>query len=480
MPGGRHSKHGRSRGPAVKIIDLPVDIIRRIFAKLDSTAELCKLMEVCTIFSKAAKGPALWKEVKVVDPLTHRAGNQDSQETKVIDPITHRAGDQISTQMYRFITYGLHADKKEVAGDNLNTGTLSGKRKGVGLAVEVITSRAGPQLESLDLLECYPDFPRFDHQMSDDDLKVISNRCSESLHTLRLSPSSFITGPALVEFATACTQLRTLHMIGCSSVTDMLLGEIARACPKLEDISVKRCRGFRGDGLHARLTPVHDTLKRLDISQTELAVLNIPTFMRSYSVLEELDASWCFEVSLRGPKLKAEDFKCRTLVKLNLRNIEVNERVLRRVVSESPQLRELHLSSNLRERRQLGVKKLFSFRWPPLEYLTLARGRLTDELWQLLFNNLSQSLVRCDVSDNRELTCALVLKGGESWPKLEELNIGETGTTEESLKVLVSLAPKLKSVKLAGCSKISRPVRKNPLSLRESVDSSEAEGSSSM
>lgn len=474
MPGGGHSKHRRSR-TRLKFTDLPVDIIRRIFAKVDSTGELCKLMEVCKKFETAAKWPELWKHVKVTDPHTKVVGDHEPEEERIIDPITLRAVTKTSQHAYRFITYGLFQGDNNVTVNDSSNGAPSRKKKGVGFAVDVITSRAGSNLEHLDLLRCYPNFPRFDHQMTDDDLKLITSRCSESLQTLRLSPSLFLTGPTLIEMATACKRLRTLHVINCSCMNDILLGEIARACPKLEDISVKRCSGFRGEGLHARLIPVHETLRRLDVSQTETTSLNLLTLLRYYSSLEEIDASWCFELTLRNSTVKEDELKCRTLTKLNLRNADTDVRVMRRVVGESPNLRELHLSTNVRDRRQMRVLKMFSIGWPRLEALTLARVTMMNDVWEQIIENLCQSLVRLDVSDNRYLTCEMDVKEGQSLGKLEELNISGTATTERALKQIVLLAPRLKCVKMQGCLKISRKVRMDPYALRDLPDSVEDE-----
>lgn len=471
MPGGDQSKQSPAsdtHAPStkrstpsdvanVKIFDLPPKLIRLIFAKLDSIAEVCKLMEVCKKFADVAKSPELWKCVKAEDP------------------ITQRARDQSSSRLYRFVTYESRKDRNEEIGAKDASEALKRRRCGLALAVDVITSRAGDQLESLDLVDCYPNFPRYDHQMTDDDLDVISDRCSKALHTVRLSPSSFLSGSKILSFAKACLNIRVLHMISCPSLTDILLGEIALACPRLENISVSRCKSFHGEGLHARLIPVHDTLRCLDISETGTVLLNLPGFMRSYAVLEELNASSCTDqLRIEGPQLEDDDFRFRTLVRLDLCEVDVDAKLLDRVVSESTHLRELHLSPVVRFRDMIDTAFLFKLPWPPLKLLSLESCDLHDEVWQTLFNTLSPSLTYLDVAENRSLTCSLDVKDGQGFPLLRELDIRRTSTTEETLEMLLSISPALESLNSVGCMHISRGVRKDPFRLRVVDESSNA------
>lgn len=467
MPGSGHSsergvrseKQSRDRtssATAPGFLDLPIDIIRRVFGNLDSALELCLLMEVCTKFSEAASGSELWRQVKAVDPITRRAGEKES------------------SRIYRFITHGLDGNLERSGRGKLKSAPRPRNRKGVGLAVDIITSRAESQLESLDLQECYPNFPRFDHQMTDDDLETISSRCSESLQSLRLSPSLFITGPALADLAKACPNLRTLHLTGCKNVTDKVLGTVVRACPKLEDISVSRCKGFRGEGLHARLSPVYDTLKRLDMSGSDLRSLYMATFMQNYPALEELDASNCWDVNTYGPVPSSEESLFPSLVKLNLGHVDVSERLLKLICSECQTLRYLCLSATTsRDSERSFSTKIADVTWPPLEYLNLAGRSVTDEMWQLLFEKLHSSLVEWDVSNNEKLTCLLEATEAQSFLKLEELNISGTDVSNDNLRVLISLAPKLKSVNVSGCAKLDRETRRKPLALRDSETSAE-------
>lgn len=468
MPGSGHSsergvsrtkrsRHHASSAPIRGFLDLPIDIIRRVFRNLDSTLELCVLMEVCTKFSEAAHWSELWRRVKAVDPITRRAGEKDT------------------SRLYRFITHGLDGVERSGPGKP-KSAPHPNKQRGVGLAVDIITSRAGSQLESLDLQLCYPNFPRFDHQMTDNDLETISNRCSESLQSLLLSPSLFVTGPALVDLAKACPKLRTLHLTGCKNVTDKVLGAVVRACPKLEDISVSRCKGFRGEGLHARLSPVYDTLKRLDMSGSDLRSVYMATFMRFYPALEELDASNGFDVNTTGPVPSSEESLFPSLVKLNLGDMYISENFLKVICSECQTLRYLCVSSAFRDQDSSDRRfttKIVDVVWPPLEYLNIAGRSVTDEMWQRLFEKLHGSLVQYDVSNNEELTCLLEVTEEQCFLQLEKLNISGTDVTDDNLRMLISLAPNLKSVNASGCPGIDRETRRNPLALRDSETSAE-------
>lgn len=197
--------------------------------------------------------------------------------------------------------------------------------------------------------------------------------------------------------------------------------------------------------------------------------------MRYYRVLEELNASSCTDLRVEGPQLESDDFRFRTLVRLDLCDVDVEAKLLDRVISESTQLRELHLSPFMPLRGLVDTFALFRLPWPPLKLLSLESCDLHDEVWQVVFDTLSSTLTYLDISENRSLTCALQVGDGKSFPVLRDLDISRTRTTEETFEMLLSIAPELESVEMVGCMHISRRVRKDPFCLRAAQSSSNTE-----
>lgn len=429
------------------ILDLPYDVLSRIFSGFDPAPELCMLMEVCTKFTQVAKNPVLWTRVTAVDPITRRAKEHGLESAA------------------RSIVYGSDKALCPPCPTNTTSSTVQRKRRGAGLAVDVITSRGGTKLTSLDLSDCYPNFPRYEHQLTDDDLQVIADRCSESLQVLRLSSSSFLTDSALADLAQSCQQLRTLHLVGFPNITGTALGNITDACPTLEDISVRRCSTFNGRTMRKRLIPVRTTLRRIDISETNSTSLNMNAFMTKCPAIEEIDASKCkhLQIRLRSDSLQETPVSPK-ITSLNFDNIHGIDTELIMLIWQMCQKLE-HFSCN--ESNMGGdsdMEELFSLNtWPPLKTLKMAGLKVTDEMFQRIFKMLGETLVECDLSENWDLTCKLQLFGDETFAELKTLRVRYTQTTPDTVKTLISIAPKLKNLDLSGCVRIDRQMRKNPL-----------------
>lgn len=445
----------KASGTTVGILDLPDDIISRIFSKFEPVPELCLLMGVCTKFANAASAPELWRRVKAVDPITRRAKEE---------------GIDISSE---FIVYDLDKgpDKSMLSTSEEESHRLT--RRGVGLAVDVITSRAGSQLVSLDLHDCYPRFPRFDHQMSDAHLELISSRCSDSLQILRLSASFLIRRAGLVNLAKSCPKLRTLHVTGCKNMNDEVLGDIVRECPTLEDISVSGCRNFEAEGLHENLSPIRDTLKRIDISGSYARSIHMLKFMTKYPALEEIDASDCERLyTPTMPPTSLPIFPSLVSLKMDKAS-SIGDKMLLSICEGSRNLRCLSLNNMRHEIHEEELRNLFDLTWPPLKTLKMAGQKITDEMWQRIFEKLGASLVECDLSKNRLLTCSLQLFRNDSFAELQDLRIRSTGATNSTVKTLISISPKLKFLDVCGCVGVERKLRRNPLALRESANNTE-------
>lgn len=437
-----------------RILDLPDDVLHRIFSHFNPAPTLCNLMEVCIRFAEVAASPKLWKHVRAVDPDTHRRKLEEVQNK------------------YQFINYDEIKEAAFKSADNRRRKQRKRARPrtcckvGVSLAVDVITRRAGKHLKTLDLEDCYPGHPSYDYQMTDEDLKTIVTRCAGSLQEFRVSRSCLLTAQALVEMASKYPHLRILHSVGCRTLSDSHLATIVKECPLLEDLSISQCPSFRADILHRTLFPRRAILRRLDISATDTRKLALAQFLEHFEALEELKADGCVHLSVQD---QVHQYPQRHVPKLNTLNMD-------RIYTLSPEWFAFIFNScqNLRSfsagmLAYRGQGQIIQNTLPPLHYLNIAGHPITDDQWQTMFEHLGPSLVQCDVSKNRILTCKLRVFRDHTFASLEDLNIGSTGATDCEVMVLMAVAPKLKFLDLSGCSRVNRKMRRNPLAFKENV-----------
>lgn len=124
------------------------------------------------------------------------------------------------------------------------------------------------------------------------------------------------------------------------------------------------------------------------------------------------------------------------------------------------------LSLNMIRFRANDITEVFQVDLPPLKYLGLADHNVTDIIWQMIYEKLGGSLVQCDLSVNRSLSGALVL-GEARFHVLEYLSLRSTRFTNESVDLLLDIAPKLQFLDLSGCRRVERLLRRTPLSFKE-------------
>lgn len=424
-------------------LDLPDDVLLRIFSHLDPAPTLCNVMEVCNRFAEVAVNPSLWKHVTAVDASTRKTRREEEEKK------------------YLFINYDegrdvpLHPPKRK---RRRRMGKV-----GVPLAIDVITKRAGKHLQTLDLNDCYPNFPRYDYQATDDDLAIVTQRCASSLRDFRTSRSFFLSGSSFVTLASECLSLRTLHMTGCRNLTDSHLGAIVQKCTLLEDISVSQCLTFRTDVLHRRLHPIRNSLKRLDISVTAMRNLSLSQLLERFTVLAEVKADGCHDLSIVDPVFNPPRHHIPKLTTLNFDKISsLSRNWLAFFCRLCPELRSLSVGML----RYYGHAPNLDTTLPPLQYLNLAGHAISDKQWQIIFDRLGPSLMQCDVSRNRIFTGRLQVVGDHTFAKLEDLNIGSTAAVDSTVQTLLAVAPNLKFLDLSGCIRVNRKLRRNPLAFR--------------
>lgn len=443
----------RLRVTKYRILDLPDDVLSRIFSLLDPVPVLCNLMEVCTRFTETAASSSLWRHVRATDQTTRKLRSEEARSK------------------YQFINYD---EIRETVSKSVNgTGKKLKQRRakfrehskvGVPLAIDAITRRAGKHLETLDLEDCYPGHPRYDYQMTDEDLDVIISRCEGSLSEFRVSRSCLLTPHALVNFVSKYPRLRNLHLTGCRTLSDAHVATIIKDCPLLEDLSVSQCPSFRADAMHRTLFPRRAVLKRLDVSATNTRKLALVQFLEHFTALEELKADGCVHLSVDDHVSRFPQRKVPKLSTLNLDRIwTLSSEWFAFVFQACQNLRSI--SAGMLKHRCQGP--IIRGTLPPLQYLNIAGHAITDDQWQIIFEHLGPSLVQCDVSKNRVLTCRLQVFRNHMFAVLEDLNIGSTGATDSAVMMLMTVAPKLKFLDLSGCSRVSRKMRRNPMVFKE-------------
>ncbi|CDF40631.1 Leucine rich repeat containing protein [Chondrus crispus] len=300
--------------------------------------------------------------------------------------------------------------------------------------------------------------------MTDGDLDLIAERSAGSLQSLRISPSYFITASGLLSFAKSCPNLVALHMTRCEYMTDRKLGEIVLVCPTLEDISVSRCWQIRGRKLHDKLRPVQKKLKRLDISVTGVLNLQMAKFMKGYPALEVINAGDCHMLQEEYRRSDPSS-SFPNLAYLNLDRTDfVAQTWLKLTCMTSKNLR--FLSLNMLRSKIYRIEEILDVELPPLKYLGLAGQDITDPMWQMIYEKLGKSLIQCDLSRNKSLSGALVVRDG-NFSVLECLSLRGTRITSENLESLINLAPRLKSLDLSGCRWVERALRRTPFSFKE-------------
>lgn len=445
------------------ILDLPNDAMTRIFEHCAPVPELCRLMEVCKKFKQVATEPRLWRHVTAANKSARRLHEEEDDENyqaeskdkdvSYVAPLEH---DDV-LRMF---------DSDFGSRTPLDTRSTDPKKNFLSLAIDVITSRAGSYLTSLNLEKFYPYSPCPRQQITDADLAVIAMRSSASLQNLHLSPTALISGPGLAQFVVACPRLRVLHMTGCSKISDKVLADIVRLCTTLEDISVSDCLRFRGKSIHTILLPVRNTLKRIDVSGTPIGTLNISGFMHRYPFLETIKANGCPMLEETGrvqSSISALPFP--NLVHLDLDKASFVSGAWVRVVCDGARnLRFLSLS--MTSCRIPDIQRVFVGSWPPLRYLGLSGQHITDGMWQIIVESLGSSLEQCDLSRTRHLTGQLAALD-MSMEVLEELDVRGSGFTTESVWALVTISPKLESLNLSGCRGVHRILRRSPQSFKQ-------------
>lgn len=369
------------------------------------------------------------------------------------------------------------------------TSNFTGKKRrrrrgnivGIAGALEVMTARASGCLTELDFEHVVPSPLPFKNA----DMLKIKDRAKNTLEVLKLHGSYCVNSLVILDVISACTKLRVLHAPSLTTMRCRMLRKIVQNCKHLEDINLERCDGFSCDAsaLAEALAPVRDTLRKINFSFTRIAGLPLLQFGYDFPKLEEIRADACRDLinfpyhegvvaanglfpnlttfSVNGPHVMS---KVNTFSLLPPPSTFPAEWV-RTIFNTERKLR--HFSMNCTPFTKLDVA--FAGQLPCLTVLGLAGQDLTDEQWQQIFNTMYPTLEICDVRLNRKLTGTLRTEtlGGKTFSQLVSLDFCGTLISDEAVRQIMQLAPKLETFRLHGCrSVLDRQLRRNPLGLK--------------
>ncbi|PXF48063.1 hypothetical protein BWQ96_02015 [Gracilariopsis chorda] len=425
---------------------LQPDILQIVFSYLTPVPDLCQAYQVCTTWAKVASTPLLWRHVIVVDPPTPFATAHKSP-WPIIEPILTRPPRETRA-----------AKRARLSRSPLPQHNARGAKR----AVHVISKRAGQLLQTLHLHRFCQRVSDPDYLVSDEQLDDLANRCGPSLQQFSVINSrAEVAG--WVSFAECCYNLKVLHIIACPTLRTGHIGPILDFLPCLEDLSLRKCSQLRGIAFKIQLNSVRSSLKRIDISMTNISHIFIRELALEFPRLEHFVANNCpsLTISCRPFRLQHERANMfPNLVNLQLNYIEYfSECWISLVSNHCPRLAALGASV-----MDYGsLHSLFDEQAPPIEQLSLSGREVDDHLWQMIFEKVGSTLVHCDLSRTKT-TCALTVHEGQQFSALESLNLSDTRATDESVRKIISIAPHLKHLKLTRCRGVKdRDFRRNPL-----------------
>lgn len=448
---------------------LPQDVLIKVFQYFTDVRDLCASSEVCLAWNTAALSPDCWSDVRAVDGAFHRR-SRSKEDTGSLTFDCIACFDQPTKDPCEECK-PLSKKPPKLAGKRKRKNAVYTRahRRGVSLAVDVITRRAGDRLRSLNLHDCYPFYYLADYQMQNADLDVLADRCGARLCQLAISPSVHLSGYALVTFAQACPRLRVLHMTHCQTLMVSHMNAIVAACPVLEDISVSHCPRFRGQRLMQILEPLRNTLRRINLSFTPTEALNV-TQVLSFPVLEHVIAEHCSNLKAVITANCGSVQDIASMPSTALTTLSVDDTLF------DPSL-FLLLFRNSRNLQCLSANCIPVPSWPvldcafdgyvpPLRTLCVSNLPVSDNTWMRIYQRLRDTLEFCDVSINPTLTLKLPKDNG-IFCRLEGITISVTGVTDVTLAELLLRAPSVTYIRTAGCrGVIDRRFRRNPLLFR--------------
>lgn len=435
---------------------LPFEVLLRIFSFLTDAQQLCTAAAVCSTWREAAIDKSLWIHVKATDPITRDRLKKALAETVEYDCATC------------FDTIGIipctncrppqnNPSKKR---SRSNTPELYGTSCVVDLALR----RAGAQLKTLDLSDCFRSHTNPTYHLKNTDLIKLAEQAGSSLERFLACASNAAHGKGFLTLARACAGLRVLHIEGCLSLNTTQVQTICHACPELEDVSFKDCLKFRPRRLDEAFRPLRKNLRRIDVSNTCTESFSLNMFMIHYPQLQMLRAQNC--TSLTAIFLPVHPDLIRQCFP-SLQSFHVDSTSYALTMA----MPLLFLAKNLTSFTANDVPiareldPLFAGHLPPLRILGLAGQKVTDHHWRYIYSGLRKTLVECDLANCANLTCELLHTDSENFECLDKIFLTKTALTDSTLTNLIAHAPNLTFVEASGCRGVrNRRFRRDPVS----------------
>lgn len=433
--------------PHILFSSLPEEVLLDIFKHLEPITDLCFLSLAFPCLRRLAHSPSLWTHVKIPGPETaYQYRPVYTDENDLASPAKRR---RVGNALSRYL------------------GSAS-------KVIEFVTKVAGESLVHLDLTAMTPQGNVRSTQLDGKSMRRLTDIAARSLQHFGCSPSHALTSKDFLTFASSCTELRSLAVRGVSIFSVSLLTQIVEANACLERISVVDCETFRSSAgrLWQAIAPVASILQSIDLSGTNVTSLPFDDFMMSCPLLEEVIADRCKPLcfACKYPAAAAVPGPlCPRLSWIRF-DYAMNfpTELLRLCFTRGTPVRALSLNGTSAP-ANLSAFNVHSL--PQLEHLALASQQVTNEFFlEIVIERLGDSLMTLDVSRSLRLTgCNITAHAGFVkknflFKRLAKLNLSGTAITEEALKVLIEIAPKLVELTTIGCRSVTdRHTRRNPL-----------------
>lgn len=427
---------------------LQPDILHKVFSYLAPVPDLCQANQVCTTWATVASNPRSWRRVSIYDSTLHLGATPYQT---------------LRSSLKSFPESLISRETRAAKRARLSRSPLRQQHaRGAKKAVQVISKRAGRFLQTLHLANFCQQVSDQNYLVGDEELLDLAERCGSSLHQF-----SVINSRAKVTawncFAICCNKLKVLHIIDCPTLRVKHISCIIDFLPHLEDLSLRKCSQLGGNAFQTQLQAVRRTIKRIDISMTDISLISFRDLALGFPRLEHFIANNCHSLVISGrpfrhPHLMYDIFP--SLVSLQLNYVgHFSQGWVTFLSNYCPNLTALGASVFDHQ----PLQSLFNTHAPPIEHLSLSGREVDDHLWQIIFDKVGSTLVNCDLSRTKT-TGALTVQEDQQFVALESLNLSDTRATDEHVRKIISIAPRLKHLSLTRCRGVKdRAFRRNPL-----------------
>ena len=260
--------------------------------------------------------------------------------------------------------------------------------------------------------------------------------------------SNKILGENLEDSSTHVLDLKVLDLGGCSGLTERGLANIISRtnASNLKELNLRACCKMTDSGLVSILNKIRDSLKKLDLSYIDLALTDIGSLTASLSSIEDLNLSYCRNLTdsvlfsilnKTGDSLKKLDLSGTNLtlneigsLSASLSSIEDLNLSWCRNLTDSGLVSILNKTGYSLKKLDLSYSNLtlndigsFSASLSSIEDLNLSCcDELTDSRLVSILNKTGNSLKKLDLS-NTNLTLTDIGSLTASFSSIEDLNL---------------------------------------------------------